>query len=216
MAIRIVLVDDHDVVREGLRAALAQQEEFAFVGEARDARSAYAVIARALPDVVLLDLCLPGVGGPTAVREVTLRAPTARVVVLSMLDGEEIVARALYAGAHGYVIKAQPIAELAGAIREVAAGGQYVTPHVSSNLVGGMLRGMRRRTDDGPLGALSEREREVFDLLVRGFGNGAIAGQLCISAKTVATHRSRVFHKLRVHSIADLVRFAAREALPLG
>jgi DNA-binding NarL/FixJ family response regulator len=214
ISLKVALVDDHQLFREGLRAVLANQPDLTVVGEASDAREAYTVVDTTQPDVVVLDVALPGVNGIAAARELTRREPRRKILVLSMHVGEDYVARALSAGATGYALKEQSAGELVEAIRAVARGQAYLSPRISRFVVEDYLR-LRRGEGGtaGPLGALSAREKEVFDLLVRGFSNDGIAGQLCISVKTVETHRAHILRKLRVHSIAELIRFAARHGL---
>jgi two-component system response regulator NreC len=193
---------------------LTSETDLAVVGEASDAREAYQVVGDKHPDVVVLDVSLPGVNGIAATRELVRREPHAHVLMLSMHAGEDYVAQALAAGATGYALKDQSAAEVIEAIRAVARGQAYLSPRISRFVVDDYLRlrrGESART--GPLAALSVREQEIFDLLVRGFSNDGIAGQLCISVKTVETHRAHILHKLRLHSIAELVRFAARHDL---
>jgi DNA-binding NarL/FixJ family response regulator len=162
--------------------------------------------------VVLLDMVLPGVTGVSVAKELARRAPRTRVLMLSGFVDEAQVARAFAAGAIGFAIKDQPATEILQALREVAVGRTYMSPRLHRDLVEDHLK-RPERADGSPLGPLSSREREVFDLLVRGFSNDAISGQLCISVKTVETHRSRVMKKLHLHSISELIRFAARNSL---
>lgn len=216
MALKVALVDDHQLFREGLRAILAMQPDMNVVAEAGDAREAYGVIDTTQPDVVVLDVSLPGVNGIAAAREITRRDPRRKILVLSMHVGEDYVAQALSAGATGYALKEQSTSEVIEAIRAVARGQAYLCPRISRFVVEDYLR-LRRgeSSSSGPLDALSSREKEVFDLLVRGFSNDGVAGQLCISVKTVETHRAHILKKLHVHSIAELVRFAARHGLAM-
>jgi DNA-binding NarL/FixJ family response regulator len=214
VALRLLLVDDHQVFRDGFRALLATQTDLSIVGEASDARQAFALAETAHPDVVVLDVSLPGMDGVAAVREISRRKPAARLMMLSMHDRDDDVARAMAAGARGYAFKSQPAAEVLDAIRAVGRGDRYLPPRVSGFVVDEIVRENGTGNGDS-LGVLSKREREVFALLVRGLGNDGVARQLCISVKTVETHRARILKKLRVHSIADLVRFAARRGLAL-
>jgi two-component system response regulator NreC len=208
------LVDDHQLFRQGLRTILAKEGDLTVVGEASDAREAYQLVVDAHPDVVVLDVSLPGVNGIAATRELVRREPHAHVLMLSMHSSEDYVAQALAAGATGYALKDQSAGEVVDAIRAVARGQAYLSPKISRFVVEDYLRLRRGDTArTGPLAALSVREQEIFDLLVRGFSNDGIAGQLCISVKTVETHRAHILHKLHLHSIAELVRFAARHNL---
>lgn len=209
MVLKLAVIDDHPVYREGLRAIIARQKGLRLVAEAPNARQGYAAVDAAKPDLVLVDLALPGPDGISASRELIRRHPGRRVLVLSPRVEEHSIAEALGAGALGYLGKEQPVEELLHAIVTVAAGNTYLPPRISPE----RIRTWMRRGKGGPLGVLSQRERDVFELLVRGFLNECIAGELDISTRTVETHRSRIFRKLQVHSVAELVRFAARHGL---
>jgi DNA-binding NarL/FixJ family response regulator len=202
---RVALVDDHPLFREGLRTLLEREEDIVVVGEADSARQAYELAESKRPDVIVLDMSLPGVDGVSATRELTRRLPGGRVLILSMHDERYLVSRALAAGATGYASKSQPPETVLEAVRCVARGERYIGPEIDPVEV--------QPEDEGPIGPLSEREREVFHLLVRGFSNQRVAKELCISVKTVETHRTHIHHKLGVHSVAELLRFAARHGL---
>jgi DNA-binding NarL/FixJ family response regulator len=207
--IGIFVVDDHRLFRDALRAMLEANGEVAIVGEAGDAREALARLGQQPCEVVLVDVSLPGSNGVALVRELKRCDRQRRVVVLTMHQHPDIVADAFAAGADGYALKHQSREELVAAIRIVAGGDRYVAPAVAAALPLGTARPKPR----GALGALSAREREVFDLLVRGFANADVSRQLCISIKTVETHRARIMRKLDVHNIGELIRLAARQGL---
>jgi len=211
MSCRVALVDDHRLFREGLRALLAAQPDMQVVGEAAEATEACALVDSEDPDLVVLDLLLGTSSGLAVARELLRRSPRRRVLMLSMVLDEEHAAEALEIGALGYAGKAQALEEVLDAIRTVAAGRVYLPVSLSRFVVQDYLR-LRRGDDrvDSPLGRLTRREREVFDLIVGGGTTASIAGQLGISHRTVETHRSRLLHKLRGRSAADLVRLAAR------
>jgi DNA-binding NarL/FixJ family response regulator len=183
------------------------------VGEAEEARAAYELVEATDPDVVVVDIALPGSNGIAVVRELVRRQRKRRVLVLTMHTEEDFAAQAFAAGAAGYALKHQPLREIVDAIREVAAGRTYCAPRIRREVVEEMLRSPRDRVSGGPLGVLSAREREVFDMLVRGYTNDAVATHLSISIKTVETHRTRILRKLHAHSMAELIRFAARHQL---
>jgi DNA-binding NarL/FixJ family response regulator len=196
---------------------LATQSDLEVVGQAADARAAYPMVHETQPDVVVLDVALPGVTGIAVTRELKRLDPNRRVLILTMHTGEDFVAEALGSGATGYALKTQPSEEVLGAIRAVGRGETYLSPRVSRFVVEEHLRFRRGdAVEHGPLSGLTAREREVFELLVRGYGNDAISGQLCISRRTVETHRARLLKKLQLHSVADLVRFAAQHSLILA
>ena len=197
-AITVALVDDHAMFRDAMRLVLTDRG-FDLVAEAGDARSSFAMIDETHPDVVLLDLRLPGMDGVTAVRELHNRAPGSKVMILSAYSAQHEVDEAWAAGVHGYMTKSQNIETLVDGIRTVAGGERYIAPGLQVS-------------DDarlGPLGPLSSRERDVFRLLVRGMTTREIAAELCISGKTVDTHRERILKKLDLHSVVQLVRYAA-------
>ena len=214
MTLKLALVDDHRLFREGMRALLATQSDFQIVGEASQAQDAYALVDQAQPDVLLLDVSLPLASGVSVAREVLRRQPHQRILALSMFADEEHVAQALEVGVLGYASKDLSAGELFSAIRSVAHGEAYLAPGISRVVLDEYMR-MRRtgRGPETPLRGLTQREREIFELAVRGLSNQDIASQLCISKRTVETHRGRIMRKLHVHSATELVRLAARNGL---
>jgi two-component system response regulator NreC len=214
MSLKLAIVDDHRLFREGVRALLSTQPDFQVVGEASQAQDAYALVDHAQPDVLILDLSLPLASGVSVAREVLRRQPHQHILALSMFADEEHVAQALEVGVLGYASKDLSAGELFSAIRAVGHGQAYLGPGISRVVLEEYMR-MRRtgRTPETPLRGLTQREREIFDLAVRGLSNQDIASQLCISKRTVETHRGRIMRKLHVHSATDLVRLAARHGL---
>jgi DNA-binding NarL/FixJ family response regulator len=203
----VVLIDDHAVFRDALKALLATEPDLRVVGEASDARQGYEVVEHQHPDVVVLDISLPGVDGFSAARELRRRSGV-RILMLSMFGGEAYVARAFAVGASGFALKSQSGAAVIEALHTVGRGQRYLPPqldHAPITLPAG--------PGDPAVTELSEREREVFELVVRGFSNTEVAKELCISPKTVETHRMHIHKKLGVHSVAELVRFAALHGL---
>jgi len=215
MSLRIALVDDHAMFREGLRSLLAAQHDLQVVGEAGDARAAYALVEQTQPDVLVLDVKLPGSNGITVAREVHRSHPHVKILFTTMHVHEEYVAEGISAGAIGYIGKEQPASDLVVAIRSVGNGQPYISPKISKFLVDDYIRARTggETAATTPLDSLSQREREVFDLLLQGFTNDGIAAQLFISRRTVETHRAHVFKKLRVNSLAQLYRLASRHGL---
>jgi DNA-binding NarL/FixJ family response regulator len=214
MPVRLVLVDDHPLFREGLRAMLSTQADFHVVGETSGPPQAYRIIDDAKPDVLVLDIVLQRVSGITVIRQVKRKHPHQRILVLSMLDDEDHVARALAAGATGYATKNLPAEELFSAIRKVARGEPYFAAGAPARTAAAITS--ERTTHEpvpSPLDRLTRREREIFELAVSGVSNLDIAAQLSISSRTVETHRGRIMRKLGVHSVSDLVRIAARLGL---
>ncbi len=186
--------------REAMRHLLREQG-FALVAEASDARSSFPLIDKTRPNVVLLDLRLPGMDGVTATRELQARAPDSKVMILSAYTRQHDVDEAWAAGVHGYVTKMQDAEGLRDAIRAVAAGERYLAP--------GLQPSAKPSERKGPIGILSARERDVFRLLCKGMTTRQIAAELVISGKTVDTHRERILKKLGLHSAVELVRYAA-------
>jgi two-component system response regulator NreC len=206
---QILVVDDHAVVRSGLRMLLDAEQDLEVVGEAGDMRNAI-FEARALkPDVILMDVVMPGASGIEATAEVLKEAPGAKVLVLSMQDDPRYVREAFSAGASGYVLKEAADAELVDAVREVAAGGRYVHPELGARLVSAEAD-ERAKADADPL---SDREREVLRLLALGHTNQEIAKMLYLSVRTVETHRAHIMQKLTLQTRAELVRHAIDQGL---
>jgi two-component system, NarL family, response regulator NreC len=202
--IRIVIVDDHAVVRSGLKLLLDGQEDLEVVGEAGDARTAVFEVRAQKPDVVLMDVVMPSGSGIEATPAVLKEAPDAKVLILSMQDDPAYVREAFAAGASGYVLKEAADAELVAAVREVAAGQRYVHPTLGARLVAAEAD-ERARAEEDPL---SEREHEILRLLALGHTNQEIASQLYLSVRTVETHRAHIMQKLRISTRAELVRYA--------
>jgi two-component system response regulator NreC len=202
--IRIVIVDDHAVVRSGLKLLLDGQADLEVVGEAGDARTAVFEVRAQKPDVILMDVVMPTGSGIEATPEVLKEAPDAKVLILSMQDDPAYVREAFAAGASGYVLKEAADAELVAAVREVAAGQRYVHPALGARLVAAEAD-ERARAEEDPL---SEREHEILRLLALGHTNQEIASQLYLSVRTVETHRAHIMQKLRISTRAELVRYA--------
>ena len=197
-------MDDHAVVRSGLRLLLDAEDDFEVVAEAADARGAVFELRAHKPDVVLLDVVMPGRSGIEAIPDLLKESPETRVLVLSMQDDPAYVREAFGAGAKGYVLKEAADAEVVGAIREVAEGRQYVHPALGARLVAAEAE-ERSRAEEDPL---SERESEVLRLLALGHTNQEIAETLFLSVRTVETHRAHIMQKLRITTRAELVRYA--------
>ena len=207
--IRVVVADDHAIVRAGLRALLGAQPDFTVVAEAADGRAAAAEVERHRPDVLLLDLTMPGWNGIDALARVRAACPGTRVVVLSMHAAPEYVRPALRAGAEGYVVKGAGLEDLVEAVRTVAAGGRFLGPEARRVVEGDA--GHDDAADD--LDRLTPREREVLKLVAEGHTNREIGALLGVSPKTVDTHRTNVMQKLDLHDAPSLTRFALRRGL---
>lgn len=211
--IKIVLADDHRIVREGLRALLRQQPDFELVGEAEDGLAAVKLARTLQPDVVVTDISMPGLNGVEAVRRIHLEEPGVKVLCLSVHDETAMVLSVIDAGAAGYVLKDASFEELVRAIRQVMTHRIYLSPA----LVGIFVEKYRTRESPEPLAVaaspLTAREREVVQLFSEGYSSNEIAARLNVSAKTVASHREHILAKLRIRSIAELTRYAIREGL---
>ena len=209
--LRIYLIDDHPVVRQGLARAIAQEPGMTVVGQSSTAVEALREVGALAPDVVLVDLNLPDRDGIDLLTALRGRVRDAKLLVLSCYDDELHVAEALRAGAQGYVVKTSPLADILSGIREVAVGGTPLSPGVA----GAVVRAMRRPSDvaAGSLDSLSPRERQVFRLLALGLSTRDAAARLDLSPKTVETHRMRIYEKLGCSSAVDLTRLAVREGL---
>jgi two-component system response regulator NreC len=207
--IRVLIVDDHPVVRAGLRRVLESEPDIEVVGEAGDARNAVFQTREAKPDVILMDVVMPGKTGIEAIPDVLHDAPETKILILSMQDDPHYVREAFDAGASGYLLKEAADTDVVAAIREVAAGRRYVHPALGARLVAADSE-ERKRAEEDPL---SDREREVLRLLALGHTNQEIANQLFISVRTAETHRAHVMQKLRLQSRAELVRYALQQGL---
>jgi DNA-binding NarL/FixJ family response regulator len=204
--ISVLLVDDHAVVRQGLRALLEAEGDIAVVAEADNGRQAVAQTKRYEPDVVLMDVAMPGMNGVEATRQIVRNVPASRVLVLTSYGDDDYVAQLLEAGAAGYLVKQTAAADLLKAIRKVEEGNQFFSPTIAKRLkqqdrepvIGGAARG----------GGLTSREVEVLQLVAEGFANKQIAAELSISIKTVEKHRQQAMNKLNIHDIAGLTRYA--------
>ncbi|HEU6446377.1 MAG TPA: response regulator transcription factor [Gaiellaceae bacterium] len=204
-----MIVDDHAVVRSGIRMLLDAEEDFEVVAEAADARGAVFELRANKPDVVLLDVVMPGRSGIEVIPDLLRESPETKVLLLSMQDDPAYVREAFAAGAKGYVLKEAADAEVVGAIREVAEGRQYVHPALGARLVAADAE-ERARAEEDPL---SDREREVLRLLALGHTNQEIAQALFLSVRTVETHRAHIMQKLRITTRAELVRYALSAGL---
>ena len=206
--IRILLADDHAVVRQGFKMILGEQADMEIVGEAGNGREAVELAEQLRPDIVVMDVSMPELNGIEATRRLGASVPHARVVALSMHKDSVYVREILRAGARGYLLKDSPAADLVSAIRAVASGEGYISPAVSN----AVLDDYRRHVTN-PIDMLSSREREVLQMLAEGKTNKEIAVVLNLSVYTVDAHRGRIMEKLNLHSINELVRFAVRNGL---
>jgi len=208
----IMLVDDHEVVRQGLRVLLDAEPDLSVVAEATDGIAAVETAVQVKPDIVVMDVMLPGLNGIEATRQIAKRVPGSRVVVLSMYTDESYVLRALKNGAYGYVLKSASVGDLIRAIREALAGRRYLSPPLSDGAIRAYQERASAQSDDA-LDELTDRERQVLQLAAEGRTNRDIAQRLGISFRTVETHRTNLGRKLGLRTYTELVQFAVRRGL---
>jgi DNA-binding NarL/FixJ family response regulator len=209
--VRVALAEDHAMVREGLTRLVREIPNVELVGVAEDGYEAVQLVEMLEPDVILLDITMPRLGGLGVLSRIVTDHPRTHAIMLSMHDNEEYVAQALKAGARGYLLKDSDLAELALAIRSVMRGGSYLTPAVSRQVIRDFTHGQQRT--DGPFERLTPRQTEIAQLIAEGHRNAEIAGIIGTSVKTVETHRSQLMVRLGVHDVAGLVRYAIRVGL---
>jgi DNA-binding NarL/FixJ family response regulator len=208
MTIRLLLADDHGMMRDGLKALLSASPDIEVVGEVGNGRDAVRCAEKLKPDVIVMDIAMPELNGIEATRMLRSRCPGARVVILSMHSTSEHVFRSFAAGATGFLLKEAVGAEVHAAVRAVHAGRRYL----SSGIVA-IVSGERFEGPDGPLESLSARERQVLQLVVEGYSSAEIAERVSLSPKSVETYRSRLMKKLGVHDVASLVKFALQHGI---
>jgi DNA-binding NarL/FixJ family response regulator len=213
MKIRVLIADDHALFREGIRALLAGLEDMEVVAEAADGSEAIEQVKAHRPDIVLMDIAMPGLGGLEATLELKRLLPDVKILILTQHDNREYLYRFLKAGVSGYVLKRAAGAELAAAIRAVYHGGTFLHPEMASAVVEGYLGGIKPSAEEDPYEALTDREKQVLKLVAEGKTNKAIAEILDISVKTAMGHRANLMQKLGIHNKAALVRFALQRGI---
>jgi len=211
--IGVLLVDDHTVVRQGLRALLTSEEDMEVVGEAENGRQAVAAARKTPPDVVVMDIAMPLLNGLEATKQILKLVPTAKVLVLTSYGDDECVEQLMQAGAAGYLIKQTAANDLLKAIREVQRGNAYFSPSIAKRLRDQCREAFTTGQMLKKAGELTSREAEVLQLIAEGFSNKQIAGELCISIKTVEKHRQQVMNKLNIHDVAGLTRYAISKGM---
>ncbi len=213
MPVRIVIADDHTIMRNGLRLMLERQSDFTVVGEASDGREAVAVTDHLVPDVVILDIAMPSLNGIEAATRITESHPRTAVLILSMHSDESYVLRALKAGARGYLLKDSAESDLVGAVRALCTGKAFFSPAVSRVLADDYVRQIRQRGLEDPYDSLTARERELLQLVAELKSTKDIASLLNLSPHTVDTHRANLMSKLNLHSIPELILYAVRKGI---
>jgi two-component system response regulator NreC len=210
---RIVIADDHSIVREGVRMILASERDLEVVGEASSGEQALELIETLKPDVVVMDISMPGIGGIEATEKIKQRHPGINVLALTMHEDENYVFRLLRAGASGYVLKRAAATDLVTAVRATSRGEAFLYPSVARNVIADYLRRVEAGEEKERYDGLTVREREILTLIAQGSSNQEIAKQLYISIKTVQTHRAHILEKLGLHDRTELVRYAIRKGL---
>ena len=212
MTVKVLLADDHPVVRGGMRNFLEREADFSVVGEAEDGLQAVQLAEKLLPDILVLDMMMPHLNGLEVLRQLTKRLTNTRVIILSMQSADPYVTQALKAGAAGYVLKDSAPDELVKAIRQVLDGQRYLSPQLNERLINQFIQ----KVDSGsldPLTLLTDREREVLQMTVEGLTSVEIGEHLSLSPRTVETHRQNLMRKLTIDNQVDLVRFAIKHGI---
>ncbi len=211
--VRILLADDHDVVRRGLREQLSQQEGWEIIGEAANGREAVKLALALAPDVAVIDLSMPDLNGLEATRQIRRELPRTEVLIFTMHETEHLIREVLSAGARGYVLKSDAGRHLISAVEALSHRKPFFTARVSEALLDAFLKSGAKPDDDSVFRTLTDREREIVQMLAEGQSNKEIANSLSISVKTVETHRATVMRKLNINSIVELVHYAIRNQL---
>lgn len=211
--IAVLLVDDHTVVRQGLRALLASEEDIEVVGEAENGRQAVALVRKTPPDVVVMDVAMPLLNGLEATRQILKILPRCKILVLTSYGDDECVQQLMQAGAVGYLIKQTAANDLLKAIREVQRGNAFFSPSIAKRLRDQCREAFTTGHTPKRSLELTSREAEVLQLIAEGFSNKQIAAELCISIKTVEKHRQQVMNKLNIHDVAGLTRYAISKGM---
>jgi DNA-binding NarL/FixJ family response regulator len=210
---RIVIAEDHTILREGLRSLLSSSPDFEIIGEAEDGRMAIQCVEKCKPDLILMDLSMPRMNGMEAISEIKKRFKETKILVLTVHKTEEYILAALKAGADGYVLKDATHAELMMAVKNVLSGKYYISPGISDKVLEGYLEGKKTLKARTSWETLTQREREILKLIAEGYKNKEIADDLCISVKTVEKHRANLMEKLNLHNVQALTAFAMEKGL---
>jgi DNA-binding NarL/FixJ family response regulator len=211
--IRILLADDHTIIRSGLRLLLEQQTDFKVVAEASDGREAVELVSKHHPEVAVLDIGMPQLNGIEATQQITSKEPQTQVVILSMHADEGYVLRALKAGAHAYILKNSAEADLIRAVRTVADGKSFFSPAISKMLLEDYVRRIKDKHVEDSYDLLTPREREVLQLIAEGRTNKEVANVLHVSVYTVDAHRGNILQKLNLHGVPELILYAVRKGI---
>ena len=210
--IKLLIVDDHPLVREGLRSCLVQEKSFEILGEAASGEEAIRLAKSTPPDIILLDINMPGMNGLETARILNKTAPKCKILILTMHDSKEYVTRMVATGVQGYVLKDSSPSELISAIDTVFQGGTYFSPKISEAVLNDYVKTVRKKGKKGSV-ELSRREAEVLGLIAEGLSNKEISSRLFVSVRTVETHRERIIRKLDIHTVAGLTRYALTKGI---
>jgi len=210
---RIIIAEDHTILREGLRSLLSSDPDLEIVGEAQDGQEAIRCVEKLKPNLVLMDLSMPRMNGLDAIKEIKKRSTETRILVLTVHKNEEYIVATLQAGADGYALKDSTHAELGIAIKNVLSGNHYISPGISGRVIEGYLEGRKPLKATSPFETLTQRERGILKMIAEGYKNKEIADYLCISVKTVEKHRANLMQKLDLHSVSALTAFAMEKGL---
>jgi len=210
---RILIADDHGIVRKGLRLQLEQHEQFEVIAEAEDGREAVRLAEEMEPDVVIMDIAMPNLNGIQATAQIVKRKPNTRIIILSMHSDESYLTRSLAAGAKGYLLKDSADVDLFRAVQVVSQGKPFFSPAIANTLLEDYMRQLQQRGLEDSYDLLTDREKEIFQLLAEGRSNKDVAQQLTLSTYTVETHRTRIMQKLNLHNATDIVLYAVRKKI---
>jgi DNA-binding NarL/FixJ family response regulator len=210
---RIIIAEDHTILREGLRSLLSSDPDLEIVGEAQDGQEAIRCVEKLKPNLVLMDLSMPRMNGLDAIKEIKKRSAETRILVLTVHKNEEYIVATLRAGADGYALKDSTHAELGIAIKNVLSGNHYISPGISGRVIEGYLEGRKPLKATSPFETLTQRERGILKMIAEGYKNKEIADYLCISVKTVEKHRANLMQKLDLHNVSALTAFAMEKGL---
>jgi len=211
--VRIVIAEDHTILREGLKSLLSSNPDFEIIGEAEDGREAIRCVEKFKPDLILMDLSMPRINGLDAIKEIKKRFSETKILVLTVHKTEEYILATLKSGADGYILKDSTHAELVLAVKNVLSGKHYISPGISEKVIEGYLEGKKTLKTKSSWETLTQREREILKLIAEGYKNKEIGNYLCISPKTVEKHRANLMEKLDLHNVQALTAFAIEKGL---
>lgn len=209
--VRILIADDHTIVRQGMRKLLETYPDFHIIEESRDGAEAVEAVARLRPDLVIMDISMPGLNGLEATREIKKQFPEMRILILTMHAEKEYIFKILQSGASGYLLKGASVEELVTAIRAVDRGESYLNPPASKSMMEDYLRAPHTEKEAGSPQSLTAREKEILQMIAEGYTSKNIATKLCLSSKTIETHRAHIMQKLDIHHAAGLIRYAIQK-----